>query len=77
MGFPLGLLDIVANYVMVEGIIPELMILALVDAVRCFWLRNRQHSKILCGFNDSNCFLFLHGVGVDDGGTGRRLVASL
>ena len=56
---------------------PELTIFLLVSAVRLFLLRNWQHPKILYRFSDSNCVIFLHGAGVDEGGIGRRLVASL
>ena len=58
MGFPLVGLGIGAKDSMVEVIRPELKILVLVSAVRCFLLRNQLHTKILCRFIDFNCVIF-------------------
>ena len=68
---------IIAKYPMVNRRIPELTRLELVALVRCFLLRNWLHPKILFIFSDSNGVLFLHGYGVDEGGTGGILVESL
>ena len=51
--------------------------LAFVDAVRYFWFLNYLHPNILWRLNDSNWVLFSHGTGVDYGGIGDRLEASL
>ena len=67
----------VAKEPMVDSRIPDLTILDLVAAVRCFLLHNLRHPKILYIFSDYNCVLFLYGAGDDEGGTGGRLIASL
>ena len=75
MVFPLGGLDIVAKYPMVKGRKPELTRLALVAVVILFLLQNWRHPKILCKFSDSNYVILMHGSDVNDGDTGKILVA--
>ena len=41
--------------------------------MRCFWLHNTLHLKILWRLINSNCVLFSQGYGVDDGGMDGRL----
>ena len=77
LGFTLGGLAIVVTDPMVYMTRPELTRIALVSAVRQFLLRNWQHPKILCRFSDSNCVLFYHGAGFDEGGTDGTLVVTL
>ena len=74
MGFPLGGLAMEAKEPIVDGRRPDFTRLALVAAVRCFWLRNFLQSKMRWRFRDSNCVWFSHGAGVDDGRTGGKLV---
>ena len=62
---------------MVDGSRPEFTKLALVAAVRCFWFLNCLQPNMQCRFKDSNWVLFSHGAGVEDGGIGGRLLASL
>ena len=56
---------------------PKFTRLALVAVVRCFLLWNCLQPKMRWKFRYSNCVQFLHCAGVDDGGIGGRLVASL
>ena len=69
--------EIVAKELMVDGSTPDFTKLAFVAAVRCFWFMNFLHTKIRCIFKDSKWVLFSHGAGVNDGGIGGRLLASL
>ena len=62
---------------MVGGRRPELTRLALVAAVRLFWLRNFLQPKMQCRFRDLKCVQFLHGAGVDDEGIGCRFLSSI
>ena len=75
--FPLVGFLIVAKELILDGRIHELTILALVSAVRCFWLRNFLQPKMQWRLRDLNCVLFSHGASVNEGGIGGRLVASL
>ena len=77
IGFTFSGFAIVAKETMVDGSRPEFTKLAFVAAVRCFWFLNCIHPNILWIFSDSNWILFSHGAGVDDGGIGGRLEASL
>ena len=77
IAFTLGGLAMVVKEPIVDGRIPDLTRLALVAAVRFFWLQNWRHPEILWRFSYSICVLFLHSAGVDEGGTGEILVASL
>ena len=74
--FPLRVLVIVANKLIVDGRRPQFTRLALVSAVRCFLLRNCLQPKILWIFSDLNCVLFSHGAGVNKVGIGGILVMS-
>ena len=62
---------------MVDGSRPEFTKLAFVAAVRCFWFLNCLHPKMRCRFKDLNWVIFSHGAGVDNGGIGVMLLASL
>ena len=75
--FPLGELAIVAKDMIFDGIGLELKGLALVAAVRYFLLRNCLQPNMQWILRDSKCVLLSHGSGVDEGGIGRRLIASL
>ena len=75
--FSLGGLSIVAKEPIFDGRRPELTRLALVAAVRCLWLRNYLQPNMRWRLRDSNCVLFSHGAGVNEGWIGGRLVASL
>ena len=77
IGFPFSGFAIFAKEPMVYGIRPEFTKLAFVAAVRCFWFLNCLHPNILWRFNDSDWVILSHGAGVDDGGIGSRLEASL
>ena len=77
MSFPLRGLDIVAKDPMMDGRRPELTRLALFSVARWFLLRNWWHLQSLYIFCESNCVLFLHDSGVDEGCTDRILVVSL
>ena len=77
IGFPFAGFAIVSKEPMVDGSRPEVTKLAFIVAVRCFWLINGLHPNIMWRLNDSNWVLFSHGAGVDDGGIGGRLEASL
>ena len=67
----------IAKEPIVDGIRPVFKRLVLVATVRCFLLQNFLQPKKRCIFRDSNCFQLSHGAGIDDGGIGGRLVASL
>ena len=67
----------VAKETIVDGRISELTRLAFFATMRCFLFRNFLQLKILWIFSDSNCVLFLHLAGVDEGGICIRLVAPL
>ena len=75
MGFPLVGLVMVEKEPIVDRRRPKFTRLVLVAAVRCFWLRNCLQSKMRWKFRDSNYVWFSHGVGLDDGVIGGRLVA--
>ena len=75
--FPLVGLAIVAKEPLVDGRRSELTRLALVAVVRFFLLRDYLQPKILWRFSESNCVLFVHGSGIDEGKIGGILVASL
>ena len=77
IGFTFDRFVIVSKEPMVDGSRPEFTKFAFVAAVRCFWFLNSLHPNILWRFNDSNWVLLSHGAGVDNGGIGGRLEASL
>ena len=77
IAFPLEGFSIVEKEPIVDGIRPVFKILVLVAMVRCFLLQNFLQPKKRWIFRESNCFRLSHGAGIDDGGIGGRLVASL
>ena len=77
MGFSLGGFTIVAKEPMLDGSIPELTRLEFFDAARFFLFLNLLQPKMRWRFKDSDWVLFSHGAGINDGGIGGRLLASL
>ena len=77
IGLPFARFSIVAKELMVDVSRPEFTKLAFVAAVRCFWFLNGLHPNMRWVIKDLNWVLFSHGAGVDYGGIGGRLKASL